>query len=683
MKKYNYLHLLLFIPFFLAAETGIISGTVKNRDTNSPLSGVILSLQDIDFETKSDDSGRFIFSRVPAGIYKLKAEKPGLKTVTVNNVVVEADAETVIEIGMVVEKEPHYSTNNLEKSKTDQATPESKKVLHNRRKHPSKDQATETVDPVEIPPPPPLETGTDAEVKIAPPKKLEIPHHAGLKAGFADDNQQYNYFLNFLETYKSKANHYPLKVQERIHLRVLDQNKKSLPNARIDYRLAGKTVLGGQSYADGSFFIYPQEITPVGKNIQTIITYQNQRKEMMIVREGPRDIEVIMDLSRQEYSTIPLDLLFILDATGSMGEEIERLKTTIEIINLNLLSLNIKPAIRYGMVLYRDRDDDFVTKVFPFTGNLPEFHAFLKQVKAEGGGDDPEDLQAALKDALHDMEWSENGLRLAFIITDAPAHLDYGQKYTYVHAAREAKQKAIKLFSIGTGGLDIHGEYQLRQIAQYTYGKYIFLTYGEQGESDGGKPGSVSHHTGSNYQTDKLEAIIIRLVKEELAHLSAIELEIETSYFQATKMESEDKDVTLQKLFTLAINELVDYSSMSIRPGTKVSIIPLIFERESLANNAEYYTEQLHFALARHRLFELIERKNFQYIAREIGLQLSGLVDIDDAARIGSFVGAEMLIIGNVFFKDKNYEVYLKLVRVQTAEILSVTRMKIDYHLGL
>jgi len=95
---------------------------------------------------------------------------------------------------------------------------------------------------------------------------------------------------------------------------------------------------------------------------------------------------------------------------------------------------------------------------------------------------------------------------LAFIITDAPAHLDYGQQYTYAVAARQARRKAVKFFSIGTGGLDIDGEYILRQIAQFTGGK--------KGESEGGHIGSVSHHTASNFQSAKLETIIIRFAKK-------------------------------------------------------------------------------------------------------------------------------------------------------------------------
>jgi len=71
------------------------------------------------------------------------------------------------------------------------------------------------------------------------------------------------------------------------------------------------------------------------------------------------------------------------------------------------------------------------------------------------------------------MSWNRDGIRLVFVITDAPPHLDYGQKYTYVNAAGDAKKQGIKIFSVGTGGLDLAGEYVLRQIAQYTSGRYI------------------------------------------------------------------------------------------------------------------------------------------------------------------------------------------------------------------
>ena len=83
-----------------------------------------------------------------------------------------------------------------------------------------------------------------------------------------------------------------------------------------------------------------------------------------------------------------------------MGEEIARLRQTIELINLNLTSLTSRPHVRFGMVLYRDRGDKYVTETTPLTDNLDEFRKKLNTVTADGGGDGPEDLQSALKEAV-------------------------------------------------------------------------------------------------------------------------------------------------------------------------------------------------------------------------------------------------------------------------------------------
>ena len=252
------------------------------------------------------------------------------------------------------------------------------------------------------------------------------------------------------------------------------------------------------------------------------ITFQDQSMEMMVERRGVRHIDVVFDLSRPFYSFVPLDMLFILDTTGSMSEEINQLKATIELINQTLSTLSTSPLVRYGMVLFRDRGDaqtSYLTRVIPLTENLDDFQTELNQVTASGGGDLPEDQEQGLEDAMHEIAWNTDGIRLAWLITDAAFKLYEDETYRYVNAARDAHKAGIKIFSIGCGGLPVGGEYVLRQISQYTFAKYIFLTYGETGPSEGGSPGSVSHHTGDDFETDKLESIVIHFTEEELSHL--------------------------------------------------------------------------------------------------------------------------------------------------------------------
>lgn len=516
------------------------------------------------------------------------------------------------------------------------------------------------------------------------------PSTSGLKAGFADDNRQFNYFIKFLEKYADQVEHLPLDIAERIILRATDREGRSVANCQITISASGRVLCRGKTYADGSFNFYPSEYDDTVDAIEEFnasFAYNQYTQEIVIDRRGKRELEINFPFARSVQKSIPLDIVFILDTTGSMGEEISRLKATIEIIKLNLTSLSSKPRVRFGMVLYKDMGDEYRTQVIPLTGSLPGFQKDLDLVEASGGGDTPEDLQAALQAAITRLDWNRNGIRLSFIITDAPPHLDYEQEYTYIEASKAARREGIKIYSVGTGGLDLMGEYILRQISQYTGAKYIFLTYGEEGESEGGQPGSVSHHTGANYQTDKLEAIIIRFAREELANLTDQPFDPEQDYFQAQKLDDEEREETLKKLFEMALSQLIDYSSFNLASEIRVAVLPITAMSEELAPTAEYFTEQLILSLdsseSLREIFRQVERKDLQSILTEMELQLSGLAEESQAARVGAILGAEVLIIGKLYLKDERYELFLKLLRVENGEILSVTKAILDRQLGL
>jgi len=511
------------------------------------------------------------------------------------------------------------------------------------------------------------------------------PSESGLKAGYSDDNRQFTYFVNFLEQYKSVP-HFPLDISERIIFDVKDSTGKSVPNADIQIKSGGKIISTGVTLADGSFHFFPSLYNKDLKDFEIFVKdlATGNRTSNQFTRNGLRQIDLSITAKRKLENRIPMDILFILDTTGSMGEEIQRLKATIQLIHLNLSSLSVKPDLRFGLVLYKDNgDEEYRTRIVPLTDNLEDFQAELNKVEAYGGGDTPEDLQEALSDSLNKIKWNKKGVRLSFIITDAPPHLDYGQSYNYVQAAKDAKEKGIKIHSVGTGGLPLDGEYILRQISQFTSGRYIFLTYGEEGESAGGSPGSVSHHTGANFQTDKLEAIIVRFAKEELSNLSDNVIEDAEPYLEATKIETEKKKQTLDTLFNMAIEELRDYSSYSVDSGTKAAVVPFEFNPEGLSLDAEYFSERLIFSAESSDIFKLVERKDIQKILEEQNLQLSGITEGETAVKLGHILNADVLITGNLFKKENSFELFLRLVRVETGEILSVTRSVIDEKLGI
>lgn len=550
----------------------------------------------------------------------------------------------------------------------------------------------------------------DLPGRYAESGKPSAPSESGLKAGFSDDNKQYNYFVAFLEEY-SGVPHVPFSVAERINLVITDSSGKPVPDAlvSIDGKVAGLTK------ADGTFRLYPGQEYPSDSSWTVEVSAGKLRLRTTVSRHGPRTVSMVLGGARTIPAPLPLDILFVMDTTGSMGEEIARLKSTMEIIHANVSSLRPKPDVRFGLVLYKDRGDEYITQTVPFTRSLEEFRAALEPVTADGGGDGPEDLESALDVAVREMDWTPKGLRLAFVITDAEAHLDYGHRFSYIDAAREARVKGIRIHTIGTGGLPIEGEYLLRQVSQLTDGKYIFLTYGEGGESDGGAPGSVSHHTGSNFQTDKLEVIIIRFVRDDVALLSDLPVTIDDEYFSAKKVDSESRDQTLDTLFDDALGNLADYSSFRLTRETRCAVVPVTVGGgagiaagaaagsaagtasgsavqaapqappggQGLAATAEYFGERLAMAAASADRWTAVERKDLQKVLDEMELQLSGGVGQEGAARIGYLLGADVLIVPTLYAKSGSYEMLLKLIRVETGEILSVARAVIDPGLGL
>jgi hypothetical protein len=114
-----------------------------------------------------------------------------------------------------------------------------------------------------------------------------------------------------------------------------------------------------------------------------------------------------------------LDVVFCIDATGSMGWVIEEVKDRIEDIAQIVRSL--VPISRFGFVAYRDRDDpEFLTRVQPLTYSTTKLYRFLSVLKADGGGDWYEAIDAGLEVAIDQSGWRTGARKLIILIGDAP-----------------------------------------------------------------------------------------------------------------------------------------------------------------------------------------------------------------------------------------------------------------------
>ena len=129
-----------------------------------------------------------------------------------------------------------------------------------------------------------------------------------------------------------------------------------------------------------------------------------------------------------------VEVVFVLDTTGSMGGLIQTAKEKIWSIASTMAAANQGPEVRMGLVAYRDRGDAYVTRVVDLSSDLDSMYATLMDFRAEGGGDGPESVNQALHDAVHRISWSqdENTYRAVFLVGDAPPHMDYPDDVPYL-----------------------------------------------------------------------------------------------------------------------------------------------------------------------------------------------------------------------------------------------------------
>ncbi|NUQ20856.1 MAG: VWA domain-containing protein [Gemmatimonadaceae bacterium] len=203
-----------------------------------------------------------------------------------------------------------------------------------------------------------------------------------------------------------------------------------------------------------------------------------------------------------------LDLGFLVDATGSMGDEMQFLQTELRDIVTRVHAAEPELDIRLSIVFYRDRGDEFVTRTLPFTRSVDTAIAFLEGMRADGGGDYPEDMNAGLAEMMR-QDWSRDvAPRMLFVIGDAPPHLYDDERYTYHEAIRDASGNRIAIYPVAASGVDQPTEYLFRAMAAMTGGKYIFLT------DDSGVGESHEKPDITGYEVEKLNELMVREIRK-------------------------------------------------------------------------------------------------------------------------------------------------------------------------
>jgi Mg-chelatase subunit ChlD len=171
-----------------------------------------------------------------------------------------------------------------------------------------------------------------------------------------------------------------------------------------------------------------------------------------------------------------LEMVFVLDTTGSMGGLIEGAKQRIWGIVNEVMQKPSRPRVRVGLVAYRDIGDAYVTKILPITEDLDQVYTTLMEYRADGGGDEPENVRRALAEGVRKAGWSEPQTGLAqilFLVGDAPPQ-NYEQEPDVLTTTAEAVRKNMIVNTIQCG--DVRGTREIWQsIALRGEGKYFAI----------------------------------------------------------------------------------------------------------------------------------------------------------------------------------------------------------------
>ncbi|GAC1375459.1 MAG: hypothetical protein NVSMB47_21570 [Polyangiales bacterium] len=345
-----------------------------------------------------------------------------------------------------------------------------------------------------------------------------------LTAAIWDDDAMRPAFTQFLARYPSYREQWGLDLSKKVTIVVDDANGIAVGDAPLALRAPNGQTIQLRTHGDGTAMFYP---TSSMQTPQVVANANGQGQQSAIysvaaqvgtlrteaafaVPQGDTTWTVKLTGVPLRAQAPALDIAIVLDTTGSMGDEIGYLQRELVGVMQRVKKEQATRRVRLGLVLYKDRGDEYVSKPFPFTEDLQTFLGELNQASAMGGGDMPESVNVALSDTIHSLQWAgdETG-RLAILVADAPPHYYADEQYTYRDAASDLSARGIKLVTLGASGIDKTTEYVFREMSAFTGGRYVFLT----DDSGVGDSHLVPDITG--YQVEHLDRILVRVIRDE------------------------------------------------------------------------------------------------------------------------------------------------------------------------
>lgn len=285
-------------------------------------------------------------------------------------------------------------------------------------------------------------------------------------------------------------------------IQVVDADGRPVTGARVT---AGRTL---PSRTDGRVVLTGLDAGPNdGETLAVTVEHQGRRHRAQVNRGDTATIR--LPFRAATGSPKALDVALVIDATGSMADELEYLEVEIRSIAQAIRRAFPEVDQRFALVVYRDQGDEYVTRTFDFTADLAAFERKLGRQRADGGGDYPEAMDAALVDAAS-LSWREGDVaRMSFLVADAPPHAQ--DAVATLAAADELRSMGVATYPVAASGVAAEAELVMRAAALMSGGQYVFLT------DDSGVGLAHEEPHIPCYAVEHLRDAMTRMIRTELA----------------------------------------------------------------------------------------------------------------------------------------------------------------------
>ena len=328
-----------------------------------------------------------------------------------------------------------------------------------------------------------------------------------------NDLKNWSFWIDLLDKTDSinYPNHWNLFTTQRISVKVKN-GETPVSNVLVSISHNGTDLWQTKSDQKGKaeLFLGPFQETETIDLSTCVLNINGIAKGNKLILADQGTVEVNINT---ENTSNKVELAFIVDATGSMGDELAFLKEDLKNVIERIASDEPDLDIFTSTIFYRDEGDDYVTKHSDFTQDINSTLSFINQQSANGGGDFEEAVHTALSCALNDLQWSDIACnRIAFLLLDAPPHYEQDIIQDLQTSVKNYAKKGIKVIPITASGINKETEFLMRFMAILTNGTYVFIT------NDSGVGNDHLEASVGQYEVEKLNDLLVRLIKDYSKH---------------------------------------------------------------------------------------------------------------------------------------------------------------------